>query len=90
VLFLGFGLILTGHAILTPTLMVISMITGDFLAMSSTTDNVRPSRMPNSWRIDSLTQGLLFRTGFLASSSLGLFCRYGRDPTQLRAIPISR
>ena len=55
VLFLGFGLILTKHAILTPTLMVISMITGDFLAMSSTTDNVRPSRMPNSWRIDSLT-----------------------------------
>jgi len=55
VLFLGFGLILTKHAILTPMLMVISMITGDFLAMSSTTDNVRPSRMPNSWRIDSLT-----------------------------------
>ena len=55
VLFLGFGLILTKHAILTPTLMVISMITGDFLAMSSTTDNVRPSSMPNSWRIDTLT-----------------------------------
>jgi H+-transporting ATPase len=55
VMFLGFGLILTKHAILTPTLMVISMITGDFLAMSSTTDNVRPSRMPNSWRIDNLT-----------------------------------
>jgi H+-transporting ATPase len=55
VLFLGFGLILTKHAILTPTLMVISMITGDFLAMSSTTDNVRPSAMPNSWRIDTLT-----------------------------------
>ncbi|HEY8334526.1 MAG TPA: HAD-IC family P-type ATPase, partial [Tardiphaga sp.] len=55
VLFLGFGLILTGHAILTPMLMVISMITGDFLAMSSTTDNVRPSAMPNSWHIDTLT-----------------------------------
>ena len=55
VLFLGFGLILTKHAILTPMLMVISMITGDFFAMSSTTDNVRPSPMPNTWRIDSLT-----------------------------------
>lgn len=55
VLFLGFGLILTKHAILTPTLMVISMITGDFLAMSSTTDNVRPSPRPNAWRIDTLT-----------------------------------
>jgi H+-transporting ATPase len=55
VLFLGFGLVLTKHAILTPALMVISMITGDFLAMSSTTDNVRPSPMPNAWRIDHLT-----------------------------------
>jgi H+-transporting ATPase len=55
VLFLGFGLILTKHAILTPALMVISMITGDFLSMSSTTDHVRPSHMPNSWRIDQLT-----------------------------------
>ena len=64
VLFLGFGLIFTGHAILTPTLMVISMITGDFLAMSSTTDNVRPSSMPNSWRIDTLT---------IVGIALGLF-----------------
>ena len=32
---------MTGHAILTPMLMVILiMITGDFLAMSLTTDNV--------------------------------------------------
>lgn len=64
VLFLGFGLILTKHAILTPTLMVISMITGDFLAMSSTTDNVRPSSRPNSWRIDTLT---------IVGIALGLF-----------------
>ncbi|MDR3484810.1 MAG: HAD-IC family P-type ATPase [Bradyrhizobium sp.] len=64
VLFLGFGLILTKHAILTPMLMVISMITGDFLAMSSTTDNVRPSSRPNSWRIDTLT---------IVGITLGLF-----------------
>ncbi len=55
VLFLAIGLVITRHAILTPMLMVISMITGDFLAMSSTTDNVRPSRKPNSWRIGRLT-----------------------------------
>jgi H+-transporting ATPase len=55
VLFLGFGLLLTKHAILTPMLMVIAMVSGDFLAMSSTTDNVRPSPLPNSWRIDAVT-----------------------------------
>ena len=57
VLFLIVGLIMTGHAILTPLLMVIVMITGDFLSMSLTTDNVRPSPMPNAWRIGSLTHG---------------------------------
>jgi len=55
VLFLAVGLIMTGHAILTPMLMVILLITGDFLAMSLTTDNVRPSATPNVWRIGSLT-----------------------------------
>src|SRR5471030_1520084 len=55
VLFLAVGLIMTGHAILTPTLMVLMMVTGDFLAMSSSTDNVRPSPTPNVWRIGNLT-----------------------------------
>jgi magnesium-transporting ATPase (P-type) len=55
VLFLVLGLIMTGHAILTPLLMVIVMVAGDFLAMSLTTDNVQPSPMPNAWRIGNLT-----------------------------------
>jgi H+-transporting ATPase len=55
VLFLAVGLILTGHAILTPMLMAIIMITGDFLGMSLTTDNVRPSPTPNAWRVGNLT-----------------------------------
>jgi H+-transporting ATPase len=36
-------------------LMVIIMITGDFLGMSLTTDNVRPSPKPNAWRVGDLT-----------------------------------
>ena len=52
--YLAIGLLITDHAILTPMLVVISMITGDFLAMSSTTDNVRPSEMPNTWKIGRL------------------------------------
>ena len=54
-LFLVLGLVMTGHAVLTPLLMVLAMITGDFLAMSATTDNVQPSSRPNAWRIGSLT-----------------------------------
>ncbi len=55
VLFLAVGLVMTGHAILTPMLMVIIMLTGDLLGMSLATDNVRPSPMPNAWRIGKLT-----------------------------------
>src|SRR5487761_254103 len=69
VLFLIVGLVMTGHAILTPLLMVIVMIAGDFLAMSLTTDNVRPSPMPNSWRIGSLTMA-----GVIMGICLLAFC----------------
>jgi H+-transporting ATPase len=55
VLLLAVGLVMTGHAILTPMLMVIIMLTGDLLGMSLTTDNVRPSPTPNAWRIGALT-----------------------------------
>ena len=55
VLFLAAGLIITGEAILTPLLMVLMMITGDFLAMASSTDNVRPSSTPSVWKIGRLT-----------------------------------
>jgi H+-transporting ATPase len=60
VLFLAVGLAMTGHAILTPMLMVIIMLTGDFLGMSLTTDNVIPSPQPNTWRIGSLTLAGVF------------------------------
>ncbi len=60
VLFLVVGLIITGHAVLTPMLMVLIMLTGDFLGMSLTTDNVIPSPLPNSWRIGNLTMVGIF------------------------------
>src|SRR5579863_5864698 len=74
VLFLAVGLVMTGHAILTPMLMVIIMITGDLLGMSLTTDNVRPSPVPSAWRVGNLTLAgafmglaeLLFCTAVLA------------------------
>jgi len=69
VLFLIVGLLMTGHAILTPLLMVIVLITGDFLAMSLTTDNVRPSPVPNAWRIGRLTMA-----GVVMGTSLLAFC----------------
>jgi H+-transporting ATPase len=60
VFFIAAGLIMTGHAILTPMLMVIIMLTGDLLGMSLTTDNVRPSPLPNAWHIGKLTLAGIF------------------------------
>jgi H+-transporting ATPase len=81
VLFLLFGLIMTGHAILNPLLMVILMVAGDFLAMSLTTDNVRPSPTPNVWNINNLTI-----SGVIIGVCLLVFCtvilaigKYGID-----------
>ncbi len=54
-LLLVVGLVMTGHAILTPRLMALLMITSDFLAMSATTDNVHPSPKPNAWHVDNIT-----------------------------------
>jgi H+-transporting ATPase len=67
--FLAVGLILTGLAILPPMLMVIIMITGDFLGMPLTTDNVRPSLMPSARRVGNLTLAGVF----MGSTEL-MFC----------------
>jgi H+-transporting ATPase len=70
VLLLAVGLVMTGQAVLTPMLMVIVMITGDFLAMSLTTDRVRPSKTPNSWQIGGITiAGVILGFSFLAFST---------------------
>ncbi len=79
VLLLVVGLVMTGHAVLSPFLMVLLMITGDFLSMSLTTDRVRPSPTPNAWRVGHLTAAgivmgvclLAFCTAVLAAGEFG-------------------
>jgi H+-transporting ATPase len=69
VMLLVVGVVMTGRAILTPMLMVIVMVAGDFLAMGLTTDNVRPSPAPNAWHIGSLTVA-----GVILGACLLAFC----------------
>jgi H+-transporting ATPase len=90
VLFLGAGLVMTGHAILTPMLMALLLITGDFLTMSLTTDRATPSRMPDRWRIRPITAaaaiiglfGLAFAVGVVAAGKYIL----GFNLSQLRTL----
>jgi len=55
VLFLAAGLIMTGHPVMTPVLMVLMLMTNDFLAMSLTTDRASPSPSPSLWRMRNIT-----------------------------------
>lgn len=92
VLFLASGLIMTGEAILTPLLMVLMMVVGDFLAMSSSTDNVQPSPQPSVWKIGHLTVAgiimglvdLLFCASCLATGKFIL----GLDIMALRTLTV--
>lgn len=90
-LFLTSGLIMTGQSILTPVLMALLMTSGDFLALSATTDNVRPSAKPNDWRIDRLTIAgiMLGAVDLVFGSAILAFGKYelhlGIDPIRTLA-----
>jgi H+-transporting ATPase len=55
VLFLAIGLAMTGHAVMTPALMVVLFMTNDFLSMSLTTDRASFAPSPSVWRMRNIT-----------------------------------
>jgi H+-transporting ATPase len=85
VLFITIGFVMTGHPILTPLLMIVLLVAGDFLSMSIATDHAIPSHTPNVWRVDALTAKgvvlgfalLAFATAVLAIGAFGL--HFGPD-----------
>jgi H+-transporting ATPase len=80
VLFLAIGLGLTGHAVLTPVLMVLMMVTNDFLSMSLTSDRATPAKLPSRWRMRNISAAAVvlstcklgFSTAFLAFGTFQL------------------
>jgi H+-transporting ATPase len=80
VLFLAIGLIMTGHAVMTPALMVLLLITNDFLSMSLTADRASPAPSPSIWRMRNITTAaialgackLAFSTSLLALGKIRL------------------
>jgi H+-transporting ATPase len=92
VLFLLAGLVISGGAVLTPLLMVLMMVAGDFFALSSATDNVRPSPLPDVWRIGNLTVvsiilGMCDLVFCIASLATGRFA-LGLDSNALRTLAV--
>ncbi len=92
VVFLAVGLVMTGHPILTPMLMVIIMVTGDFLTLSLATDRVQASPLPNTWQIDKLTlAGAIMGLCLLAFSTAVLVFGYfsmGLGPAALDTLAL--
>ncbi len=66
--FLSLGLIFTGTFVATPLLIVLWMISNDFITMTIATDRVSVSHSPNRWRVSTLILG----AGSLAALVLAL------------------
>ena len=92
VLFLAIGLVMTGHAVLTPALMVLLFITNDFLSMSLTTDRASPAPCPSVWHMRNITAAavalglckLAFSTALLAFGKFQL----GLHPAALQTLAL--
>ncbi|OYV38935.1 MAG: plasma-membrane proton-efflux P-type ATPase, partial [Thiomonas sp. 20-64-5] len=54
VLFLTFGLLLTGHFVISPLLIVLMLFANDFATMSIATDRVQPAALPQRWQVRKL------------------------------------
>jgi H+-transporting ATPase len=90
VLFLASGFVLTRSPVMTPTLMVLMLMTNDFLSMSLTTDRAAPSPSPSIWRIRNVTVAALVLGLFkLAFSTAVLACgKYslGLPPAEIQTL----
>ncbi len=89
-LVLGAGLIITGHAVLTPFLQALAMFTNDFVTMSRAADRARPSPYPNAWRVRNLTLAALplgtFRLLYLLAILSLSWYTLGLTPDQMQTL----
>ncbi len=90
VLFLAVGLGITGHAIMTPALMVLMFVTNDLLSMSLTTDRASPAATPSVWRIRRIigAAGILGVCKLAFSSAVLAFAKFRLDlgPAELQTV----
>ena len=90
VLFLAVGLGLTSHAVMTPVLMVLMLMTNDFLAMSLTTDRASPAPSPSRWRMQNITGAAIVlgacKLGFSISVLAAGKYRFGLGAGELQTL----
>ena len=89
VVFLAIGLGVAGYPVMTPVLMVLLLVTNDFLSMSLTTDRARPAPAPSQWHMGRITAAaaalglakLAFSTAVLTAGVVGLGLGVGQVQT---------
>ncbi len=89
VVFLTFGVLLTGHFLISPMLIVLMLFANDFATMSIATDHVLPTPRPQRWQVGRLmgAAGILAALSLLASGLLYLWAHSrGLSPAQLRSV----
>jgi H+-transporting ATPase len=90
VLFLAIGLVMTGHAVMTPALMVLMFMTNDFLAMSLTTDRASFSSSPSVWRMPGITAAAVVlgacKLGFSVATLAFGKLQLGLGPSELQTL----
>jgi H+-transporting ATPase len=82
VLFLSFGLFLTGTFVITPRLVVLLLFTNDFATMSLAADRVSYSRRPDRWHIRPIVIGSLVLAVAWLIFAFGIYAA-GRDVFRL-------
>ena len=90
VLFLAAGLALSGRPVMTPALMVLMLVTNDFLAMSLTTDRPTSAPYPSTWRMRNIITtafvlGLCKLCFSISMLALGKFY-YGLKSSELQTL----
>jgi len=87
---LGAGLVITGHAVLTPFLQALAMLTNDFVTMSRAADHARPSAYPNAWRVRNLMLAAIplgaFRLVYLLTIMSLCWYTMGLSPEQMQTL----
>ncbi|MCG5076699.1 HAD-IC family P-type ATPase [Paraburkholderia tagetis] len=90
VLFLAAGVLMTGHALLTPMLMALLLTTGDFITMALTTDRVQPSNTPDRWDMRRITWSAALVAGAQLTFGISIIAiarfRFGMPVDQLRSL----
>jgi H+-transporting ATPase len=89
VVFLTFGLLLTGRFLISPMLIVLMLFANDFATMSIATDRVLPTPKPQRWQVGRLmgAAGVLAALSLLASVLLYLWAQSrGLSPAQLQTV----